>query len=241
MTEHVVGGPCDCGLRGWMPGVQHRPIQWKRPSWIVRDEGKMQPYVIVDHIMQGWLRTIDSWAETGASKIIVHFGIARDGRTCQYQDIYTEGIHTSSVNSPTSKIVQRLGSVARRGANPYSIAIEHEGFSVEPPYGYDFPYSAQRPWPTPMVEASIAIKRWIFAQGIANLGEPSRDSIIGHYEADARNRPHDPAPAHDRSIWPVERMIAALRPPRDTSVETALTLLEEAESRIAAAKRLLKG
>jgi hypothetical protein len=203
---------CNCGLRGWLPGVEHRPIRWQRPSYIVRDEGLMKPFVIVDHIMQGYLTTIDAWAVNAGSKIITHFGINRAGRIVQYQDIYTEGIHTSAVNGPTSKIVQQYGSVAHRGANPYSVSIEHEGFSVDPGYGYDYIYSRSRPWPEPMVQASVRVKAWIFAQPDTNLGPPSTDTIIGHYEADARNRINDPSPQNDRGIWPRDRMIVLLTP-----------------------------
>ena len=212
VTHAPAGGACNCGARGWMPGVEHRPIQWQRPDFMLRDAGKMRPHVIVDHIMQGYLTTIDAWATNGASKIIVHFGISRSGRTVQYQDIYTEGIHTSSVSSPTAARVLQFGSIAGRGVNPYSVAIEHEGFSVDPGYGHDYIYTRDRPWPEAMVTASVGVKRWIFAQPDTDLGAPSVDSIIGHYEADARSRINDPAPHANRSIWPRARMIAALAP-----------------------------
>ena len=210
MTHAPAGTPCNCGQRGWMTGVEHRPIQWTRPEYMTRDAGKMRAYVVVDHIMQGYRRTIDAWATNGESKIIVHFGVDRAGGISQYQDIYTEGVHTSSVNAPAALRVQQHGSVAGRGVNPYSIAIEHEGFSVPPGYGYDYVYSATRPWPEAMVLATTAIKRWLFAQPDTNLGRPSVDSIIGHYEADLRNRINDPCAATDRSVWPRARMIAAL-------------------------------
>jgi hypothetical protein len=213
MTHAAAGTKCNCNQRGWMPGIEHRPIQWTRPDYMIRDAGKMRPHVVVDHIMQGYLTTIDAWAANGQSKIITHFGISRTGRVCQYQDIYTEGVHTTSVSSPTAARVIQYGSVAGRGVNPYSIAIEHEGFSVDPGYGHDYIYTTARPWPEAMVLASIAVKRWIFAAPDTNLGAPSVDSIIGHYEADARSRINDPCPQTDRSLWPRARMIAALAPP----------------------------
>src|SRR5690606_5447326 len=96
------------------------------------------------------------------------------------------------------------------GANGYAIGIEHEGFSL--PFTPPIPHATwtrTNPWPEPMVQSSIAVKRWLFAN-VPSLGEPSRDTIIGHYEIDARNRPDDPASSKDRSVWPVDRMIAAL-------------------------------
>ena len=242
--SHAATGPCNCGARGWMPGIEHRPIRWPRPAVIVREQGLMRPYVVVDHIMQGYLTTIDAWAVNGESKIITHFGIARNGRTVQYQDIYTEGVHTSAVNGPTARLVQQYGSVGGRGVNPYSISIEHEGFSVDPGYGHDYLYSQARPWPEPMVQASIAVKRWLHAQPDTNLGPPSPETIIGHYEADARNRINDPSPQHDRSIWPRARMIAALAdlpaPPPAVDVSAIRGHLDTIDRESAAIRRLLE-
>jgi hypothetical protein len=230
------GRICNCNLRGWMPGIEHIPIEWTLPSWIRNDRGKMRPYLMVDHIAQGFISTIDDWAVRGGSKIITHFGVSRSGRRVQYMDIYTEGIHTSSVNSPSSKIVQRLGSVAHRGANSYSIATEHEGFSIHPgSYQPDYIYSSRgRGWPMAMVEASLSIKEWCFAQPDTNLGEPSVDTIIGHYEADLRNREHDPAWAEDRQVWPrdwfVKMAKAAPKPkPEEGYVDRDYTLIRKGE------------
>lgn len=215
MTHAPTGQKCYCNERGWMPGIYHIPIQWRRPFYIVRDEGLMRPYVVVDHIMQGFQVTMDRWAIDRELPVIVQFSTSRVGRKVQYQSIYTEGVHVSAINSPTSGRVRTLGAIPHRGANPYSIGIENEGFSVDPGYSYDYIYSRANPWPEAMVEANIEIKRWIFEQADTNLGVPSRESIIGHYEVDARNRPDDPAAAADRSTWPVDRMIAALAPQQE--------------------------
>lgn len=206
-----------------MPGVEHVPIQWALPSHITGTRGQMRAHVVVDHIMQGYLSTMVGWTRTGESRVIAHFGIGMAGRIVQFSDIYTEGIHVSSVNSPSSKRVQQFGSIAGRGVNPYSIGIEHEGASIDPRPAYSVPpgmlYSRANPWPSPMVEASIRVKRWIFAQPNTYLGPPSRDSIIGHYEADLRNRENDPADARARDVWPVQRMIAALAPPEEDDMD----------------------
>src|SRR5690606_37806848 len=88
-----------------------------------------------------------------------------------------------------------------------------EGCSVDPRPDYTVPpgliYSAANPWPEAMVEASVRVHRWLF-EAIPTLGEPSRDSIIGHYETGDPNRVNDPAAASDRSVWPRDRIIAAL-------------------------------
>jgi LysM repeat protein len=174
----------------------------------------MRPVLIVDHIMQGYLRTMVDWTRTGGSKVIVHFGVGRDGRTVQFQDVLTPGIHASSLNRPVARRALERSSVAG-GVNTYSIGIEHEGCSIDPRPAYSVPaeliYSGQNPWPEAMVQASLAIKRWCFAH-VPTLESASRDSIVGHYEVDATNRANDPATPADRArgVWPVERFIREL-------------------------------
>ncbi len=197
-----------------MPGVEHVPIQWARPSWITSAQGRMRPVLIVDHIMQGFLGTMVDWTRTGGSKVIAHFGVARNGRTVQFQDVLTPGIHASSLNRPVARRALERSNIAG-GVNTYSIGIEHEGCSIDPRPAYSVPpeliYSEQNPWPEPMVNASLAIKRWCFAN-FPTLDAPSRDSIVGHYEVDATNRSNDPATPADRTrgVWPVERFIREL-------------------------------
>jgi len=197
-----------------MPGIEHVPIQWAKPAWIVARQGQMAPVVIVDHIMQGYLRTMVDWARTGGSKVIVHFGVGRDGRTVQFQDVRTPGIHASSLNRPVARRAIERNTITG-GANTYSIGIEHEGCSIDPRPAYTVPpeliYSPSNPWPAAMTNASLAIKRWCFAN-VPTLGAPDRDSIIGHCEVDAANRGNDPATPADRvkGIWPVDRFIQEL-------------------------------
>ncbi len=211
MSHRSAGQACDCGARGWMPGVEHIPIQWALPDWIRQREGKMAPVAVVDHIMQGYQSTIINWARNGESKIITHFSIGRDGRIAQHLSVFTPGIHVSAVINPAARVVLARGAPVR-GANTYTIGKEHEGCS-EPPRGYTVPesivWTRSNPWPEPMVRSSIEVNRWCFAN-VPSLGEPNRDSVIGHYEVDARNRPNDPATTQTRDVWPVARMLAAM-------------------------------
>lgn len=221
MTHEAAGRPCRCGERGWMPGIEHIPIRWALPSWIRRREGTMVPLAIVDHIMQGYQSTVVDWASNGQRKIIAHFSIGRQGRTAQHLSVFTPGIHASAVINPLARVALSRGAPVS-GANTYTIGKEHEGCS-EPPRGYTVPgsmiWSRTNPWPDAMVESSLAIDRWCFAN-VPSLGVPSRDSIIGHYEIDARNRPNDPATAGDRAVWPVARKLAALGGNQPTGTHT---------------------
>lgn len=188
-----IGTVCDCGEPGWMPGVEHAPILWNAPAYYF--DTPMQPARVVDHIMQGFLSTMVDWSTTqGGGRVIVHFGIGRAGRIVQMHPVDRPGIHAGWWNLD-------------------SIAIEHEGASVDPRPAYSVPaaliYSPANPWPDAMVEASVRVKRWCFATA-SSLGAPSRQSIVGHYENGDPNRVNDPAAAAARDVWPVARMIAAL-------------------------------
>lgn len=187
----------------WCPFAKHIPIAWNVPEWT---QQSMEPAVVVNHIMQGYQRTIDGWA-SGQSRwmryIITHFSVSRDGRIVQYWPIDRPGIHSSSVRYPTARIPKERSDWAH-GANLYSVSIEHEGFSVAPSYGYDYVYTENDPWPAPMVEASIRVHEWICQQtGI----DPSTDTVIGHGEIDAVTRANDPG-----RMWPRDRILEALRP-----------------------------
>lgn len=197
-----------------MPGIEHVPIRWAQPTWITSMKGKMQPVLIVDHIMQGYLQTMVDWASNGGSKVITHFAVGRTGRKVQFQDVFTPGIHATSLNKATARRALERAHLGF-GVSYYSIGIEHEGCSV-PPVGYTVPaeliYSPTNRWPAAMVAASLDIKRWCFAN-VPSLGAPSRDSIIGHYEVDNVSRANDPESPSDRAagVWPVEQFIAALK------------------------------
>lgn len=210
MTHKPVGSVCHCNTRGWMPGVEHVPIQWRMTAYNERTD--MRPVAIVDHIMQGYLNTMVEWARTGASRVIVHFGIGQSGRIVQMHPIFSPGIHAGAFDH-RSPYVSPTVKARSTSPNGYTIGIEHEGCSVDPRPAYSVPpafiYSRSNPWPDAMVQASIRVKAWCFEQA-TSLGEPSTLSIIGHYETGDPTRVNDPAAASDRGVWPRDRMIAAL-------------------------------
>ena len=232
MSHVGIGLPCNCGETGWMPGVEHAPIRWQQPPMT---KLALTPLAIVDHIMQGYLQTMVDWTINAGSTVVVHFGIDRRGRIVQMHPVNRVGRHASAIYSPQSKIVQREGQHSgTTGANGYTIAIEHEGCAVDPRPAYTVPaemiYSKTNPWPEAMVQASIRVKKWLF-ENVPTLGKPSRDTIIGHYEIDARNRPDDPASSKDRSVWPVDRMIAALAGvTQEVAVETNYAVVKPGET-----------
>lgn len=210
MSHAPIGQACSCSERGWMPGVEHVPIRWSMNAYNQRTD--LQPVAIVDHIMQGYLATMVDWTQNGASRVIVHFGVGRDGRVVQMHPVCSPGIHAGAFDH-RSQYVSPTVRAQTVSPNAYTIGIEHEGCSVDPRPAYTVPpsfiYSRSNPWPEAMVESSIRVTRWCF-ENIPTLGAPSPASIIGHYETGDPNRVDDPAAASDRDVWPRARIIEAL-------------------------------
>lgn len=223
-THQPMGTACDCGARGWMPGVEHAPIQWQmhRDNLVTY----MEPLAVVDHIMQGYLTTMVDWTRNGASRVIAHFGIARDGRIVQMHPIFSPGVHATYYDH-TSQYVAKVVRGRWTSPNTYTIGIEHEGCSVRPPYTVpdSLIYGKDNPWPEAMVEASVRVKAWCFATA-PSLGQPSSDTIIGHYETGDPTRVDDPSARAYRAAWPRAAMIAALTksPPKGREEEKPVKL-----------------
>ena len=205
--------------RGWMPGV--RRIETSHFGYTDLPRGGMRPIAVVNHVAQGYVRTLDDWARRGVN-VSPHFGITRAGEVHQYVGIFDAGYHAGRLDPGHPPTWRRY----RQGVNPnrYTIGIEFEGFSAVPTYGYDYVYEQARPWPEPMVEAGIDVHRWIFRQ--IDI-EPSSDSVIGHSEIAPLSRANDPGPC-----WPRARILEALgagaaRSP-ELSLAEALALVVEA-------------
>ena len=192
---------------GWMPGVEDRPT-----AAYGYGGAKNAAVGVMSHIMQGYQTTMLAWADERPPQRMAssHFSINRAGHIAQHVSIYDPSWHAGNVNAPTWPLY--------RGGNPnlYTVSIEHEGFAIIPNYGYDYVYDETHPWPDAMVEASIAVHRWVFDQ--LNL-EPNEATVCGHFETDALNRPHDPGPA-----WPRGYIIRALTPAQGAPVELPPTL-----------------
>jgi N-acetyl-anhydromuramyl-L-alanine amidase AmpD len=187
------------GERGWMPATTQIRTSYYGYSDV--EAGGMNPTAIVNHIAQGFTRTIDRWAREGL-RVTPHFAVTRDGAIFQYVSIFDAAYHAGRLD-PGAPPTWR-GYQERRNPNKYTVGIEFEGFSVPPAYGYDYVYSSAAPWPEPMVEAGIRVHRWIFDQ--VEAMEPSPRSVIGHSEIAPRSRRHDPG-----DLWPQERIIAMCR------------------------------
>jgi N-acetyl-anhydromuramyl-L-alanine amidase AmpD len=182
----------------WMPDVLHEPTAAFGYSYLPR--GSTNPVAVMSHIMQGYQRTMRQWAaeRPPVAAKSAHFTIGRDGLIVQHVGLFDASWTAGRVALPTWRLLPPGGN-----PNMLAVHIEHEGFSTDPGYGYDYLYSASRPWPAEMVRASIRVHRWVFAE----LGiKPSLDTVIGHFMTDGKDRINDPGAA-----WPREHIIAELR------------------------------
>ena len=165
------------------------------------------------------------WANTNSVQKSAHFVIDRAGNITQTVSIYSPAWHAGRVVSHTWP--------AYPGGNPnkYSIGLEHEGFSVDPGYGYDFIYDDE--WPEAMLAASVKVHQWIAGELGITLDALN---VIGHNETDSVSRANDPGPAWSKTQ--LLAMINGQEVPGDSPPDEAdrITTLE---NRIAALEALI--
>jgi len=209
------------GARGWMPDVDHIATTMYGYSDVPPET--MEPVAVINHIMQGYARTMIEWARTNSTQKSAHFIIDRDGNITQTVSIYSPAWHAGRTAQTT------WDSFPGGNPNKYTVGIEHEGFSVDPGYGYDFIY--EDGWPDPMMEASVQVHKWILGE----LGlEATDQTVIGHNETDGVSRANDPGPAWSKDLLlsmingsePLEAVASTEE--RLAAVEARLSHIEEA-------------
>ena len=173
------------GSKGWMPDIDH--IGTTMYGYTDVPPETMKPIAVINHIMQGYARTMIDWATNNSVQKSAHFIIDREGNITQTVSIYSPAWHAGRTAKESWK------SFPGGNPNKYTVGIEHEGFSVDPGYGYDYIYDGS--WPEAMMDASAKVHKWI-------LGELSLDAndqtVIGHFETDAVSRANDPGPEWSR-------------------------------------------
>ena len=199
------------GARGWMPDVDHIGTTMYGYSDVPPET--MEPIAVINHIMQGYARTMIEWATTNSTQKSAHFIIDRDGNITQTVSIYSPAWHAGRIAKVTWDSMP-IGN----NPNKYTVGIEHEGFSVDPGYGYDYIY--EDGWPDAMMEASVQVHAWILGE----LGLEANDqTVIGHNETDGVSRANDPGPAWSKDI--LLAMINGSEPA--TEVKTTDNVLEK--------------
>jgi hypothetical protein len=224
---------------GWMPDVDHIPAS----EWGYADiaEDGMYPQVVINHVMQGFKRTMDDWARSpqpeGKSAT---FGVDRAGNITQY---------AGGLNAPTAEGQVMVG---RYGLNPnkWSVGIEQEGFSQDPiAYDYDYLYGQgidakgrqRQPWPEAMVKSVIAIHQFVFNAGQwLQEAQDKADRVMTHSQFDTRTRPNDPGQPWIETVRP--RIVAALlgTPEPPSGEQMALQHLQDIKRSADAAEAALR-
>ena len=173
------------GSKGWMPDIDH--IGTTMYGYTDVPPETMKPIAVINHIMQGYARTMIDWATNNNVQKSAHFIIDREGNITQTVSIYSPAWHAGRTAKESWK------SFPGGNPNKYTVGIEHEGFSVDPGYGYDYIYDGS--WPEAMMDASAKVHKWILGE----LGLEANDqTVIGHFETDAVSRANDPGPQWSR-------------------------------------------
>ena len=187
------------GSKGWMPDIDH--IGTTMYGYTDVPPETMKPIAVINHIMLGYARTMIDWATNNSVQKSAHFIIDREGNITQPVSIYSPAWHAGRTAKESWK------SFPGGNPNKYTVGIEHEGFSVDPGYGYDYIYDGS--WPEAMMDASAKVHKWI-------LGELSLDAndqtVIGHFETDAVSRANDPGPQ-----WSREDLLSRITGSEDSS------------------------
>lgn len=180
-----------------MDGVEHIPTGKVQLSATVPDL-TMWPKQVVSHVMQGFQTTMIGWARERppVTDVAIHFTIGRNGRIVQHKEIWSPGRH-----------------VGWQDWNLHTVGIEHEGFSVNPGYSFDYLYSVSQPWPEAMILSSIRVHRWVFEAIRAYDPSvfPDESTIITHAMTGQPDRQNDPGALFMQQVRP--RLLAAFAPP----------------------------
>lgn len=199
---------------GWMDGVEHIPTA-AYGGYAAVPNGTMWPKQIVNHIMQGYQNTMIGWAQQRppVQRASAHFTINRAGRIVQHVSLWDPAWH-----------------VAWTDWNLHSIGIEHEGFSVNPGYAFDYVYDTAHPWPQAMVDASIRVNKWVMEAIRAYDASvvPDLSTIIGHKDTGQPDRVNDPGTQWYAQVRPL--VLAAFAPPAPPPEPTITMTVKEFEA-----------
>jgi N-acetyl-anhydromuramyl-L-alanine amidase AmpD len=136
-------------------------VQWIGSIHKTKGRKGYRPEAVVIHIMEGSLRSCDSWFNSPESNVSAHYGIGRDGTVHQYVGESDTAFHAGRRSTPTWTELK-----ADVNPNLYTIGIEHEG-------------QGDDPWTEAMYEASSSLVRDICARWSIPI---DRAHIVGHRE-----------------------------------------------------------
>lgn len=119
--------------------------------------------MIVIHVIEGSLKSCDSWFNNAGAGVSAHYGIGLNREIHQYVKDEDTAYHAGRVDKPTAPLVLELPNA---NPNNYSIGIEHEGKS-------------NSIWPDTMYEDSARLVATLAKKHGIPL---DRRHVVGHRE-----------------------------------------------------------
>jgi len=84
---------------------------------------------IMIHIAQGTMAGMEAWFANPASKVSAHYAVGKNGEVHQYVGEVDTAWHAGGLSNPMEVYKEHHGN---NPPNPFTIGIEHEGFTGEP-------------------------------------------------------------------------------------------------------------
>ena len=247
----------------WYPPATRVPFHDRRPDAKKWRHGSEPYWGVVNHVAQSETMR---WFVRESTSASAHFSIDADGRVYQGVPLDYCAWHAGwgagrkyAPTWPRADDVPRATTHMRlRSPNPnlVLIGIEHAGFTAPPKFmlarkpparrSYDRAvasiYGPTRPWPEPMVAASIALHQWLWRERWIE-DAPSYTTVIGHNQLDSVSRADDPGAEWYARVQP--RLLEALQPaapdPPPTPPADVDTELRRVSSELRAVGSLLNG
>ncbi|MEK9736190.1 MAG: peptidoglycan recognition family protein [Candidatus Nanopelagicales bacterium] len=186
MAEHKPPSEvCNCGIRGWMPGVVHIPSK-AVGGW--HPAGKMAPIACVVHVIEGWQATMadSDWVSNS-----YHATFGLDGKIIQHVSVFDSAWHAGRLDSTDP--VWALWRGRGTNVNSYTVGISAEG-SVD---GVEIP----KAWTAVQVRSAIRFLKWLGQEA----GITWNSDTLTEHSAIAVDSRRDPGPQ-----WPKGDVLSSI-------------------------------
>ncbi len=167
----------------------------KKPTSNFGERNGYKPEIVVVHISDGTLASMDSWFAAKSSLASTHYSVALNGTISQYVTEDKAAWSNGRFGNPTFKLNKGLGI----NPNQYTISVENEGKDLA------------KGTPEQFRELCGLIADICSRNNIP----VDRTHIIGHYEIDSVNRPYCPSPDHsimDKIVSSIDPLVPLVIP-----------------------------
>lgn len=193
--------------------IEPKPVA---PGNFKKGRGGRKPDVIVIHISEGTMSSMENWFANPDAKVSSHYAVGRDGRVVQFVQDGDQAYHAGRVESPTAEIVRERPSV---NPNSYSLGIENAGFATQ----------------EPTAEQMDSLVELVHQLALFHKIPLTRRHIIGHREI----RADKTCPGKIDVDEVVRRAVALATKPAPSANAEVLAALDEIERQTAIIRRKL--